>query len=182
MFFCIPVRSCCEWNWILCQHGIPCVGVLHVCVFCVCVSASCSCPCRRMCHISLLLHYDIYLWSRASSSNTIRLWHTKANGKGSMEKYVCMYVCVHRITGLLFLWIVFSVAFAMVTRKYIHTYMYLQSAAALALCVCVCVTFVESLWLLAPLAYLNNIYVYLTSLCVLPSAVFCFPYKLSRTI
>lgn len=54
-----------------------------------------------------------------------------------------MYVCVHRITGLLFLWIVFSVAFAMVTREYIHTYTYLQTAAALALCVCV--TFVESL-------------------------------------
>lgn len=77
--------------------------------------------------------------------------------------------------------VVFSVTFAMVTRKYIYRLQLHVQCTCILIYVSVCVTFVESLWLLAPLAYFNNIYVYLTSLCALPSAVLCFPYKLSRT-
>lgn len=130
---------------------------------CMCLSASCSCPCRRMCHISLLLHYDIYLWSRAL--NTIR------RRQRECWKTTCT---ADTITGLLS-----SVSHSQWSLVNIFTEC---SCMYISMCVCVCVTFVESLWLLlAPLAYFNNIYVYLSSLCALPSAVLCFPYKLSRT-
>lgn len=121
-------------------------------------------------HFSFITLWHLFTIARP---NTIRrLTKARRTARGSVEKRRAP-----AITGLLFLWSVFSVAFAMFTRKYI----YKVQLRSRRVCMCVCVTFVESLGLLALLAYLNNIYAYLTSLCALPNAVFGFPYKLSRT-
>lgn len=177
-FFCIPVRR----NWILCQHGIPCVGVRACCsLFVSLIHSSSLCPCMHVPECVVFVSVPTYV----SHFSFIALWHLFMIARPQHNSQTAKGVLKNMYSRHNYRVVVFSVTFAMVTRKYIyrlqlhvHTYVHTY----VCICVCVCVTFVESLWLLlAPLAYFNNIYVYLTSLCALPSAVLCFPYKLSRT-
>lgn len=126
-FFCIPVRR----NWILCQHGIPCVGVRACCSpfvslslyvsACMFLSASCSCPRRRMyvSHFSFIALWHLFMIARPQ--------HNSQTAKGVLKND--MY-SRHNYRV-----VVFSVAFAMVTRKYIYR---VQLHVHKHVCVCVC--------------------------------------------
>lgn len=111
-FFCIPVRR----NWILCQHGIPCVGVRACCSPFVSLSLSFS-VCMNVPECVVFVSVSTYV----SHFSFIALWHLFMIARPQHNSQTAKGVLKNDMHSRHnYRVVVFSVTFAMVTRKYIY--------------------------------------------------------------